>query len=195
MKLPELDNPQRYEGLYIFDFQGQIGVGYTAREIEILLESEKYRDGKVYKIHRACPDGRLEIKGISNQVFQAESGMFFYGCDQQQVRKDYQDLLELAQAGQFPCRAKLHLSRVESQQETKYVVALIYPAEYEEDVSAWLLRIGYSGGESVSGGSSQVADYYAHYEKINSFQLWGVLDGTTRDADQVLADVGRAVVR
>jgi len=195
MKLPELDNPQRYEGLYIFDFQGQIGVGYTAREIEILLESEKYRDGKVYKIHRACPDGRLEIKGISNQVFQAESGMFFYGRDQQQVRKDYQDLLKLAQAGQFPCRAKLHLSRVESQQETKYVVALIYPAEYEEDVSAWLLRIGYSGGESVSGGSSQVADYYAHYEKINSFQLWGVLDGTTRDADQVLADVGRAVVR
>ena len=195
MKLPELDNPQRYEGLYIFDFQGQIGVGYTAREIEILLESEKYRDGKVYKIHRACPDGHLEIKGISNQVFQAESGMFFYGRDQQQVRKDYQDLLELAQAGQFPCRAKLHLSRVESQQETKYVVALIYPAEYEEDVSAWLLRIGYSGGESVSGGSSQVADYYAHYEKINSFQLWGVLDGTTRDADQVLADVGRAVVR
>ena len=195
MKLPELDNPQRYEGLYIFDFQGQIGVGYTAREIEILLESEKYRDGKVYKIHRACPDGRLEIKGISNQVFQAESGMFFYGRDQQQVRKDYQDLLELAQAGQFPCRAKLHLSRVESQQETKYVVALIYPAEYEEDVSAWLLRTGYSCGESVSGGSSQVADYYAHYEKINSFQLWGVLDGTTRDADQVLADVGRAVVR
>ena len=27
MKLPELDKPQRYEGLYIFDFEGQIGVG------------------------------------------------------------------------------------------------------------------------------------------------------------------------
>jgi len=195
MKLPELDNPQRYEGLYIFDFEGQIGVGYTAREIEILLESEKYRDGKVYKIHRAYPDGRLEIKGISNQVFQAESGMFFHSRDQQQAQRDYQQLLGLAQAGEFPCRAKMHLSRVQSQQETKYVVALIYPAEYEQDVSAWLLRTGYSGGESASGGTSEVADYYAHYERMDSFQLWGVLDGTTRDAAQVLADVGRAVVR
>jgi len=195
MKLPELDNPQRYEGLYVFDFEGQVGVGYTAREIEILLESEKYRDGKVYKIHRAYPNGRLEIKGISNKVFQVESGMFFHGRDEQHTRKDYQELLELTQAGQFPCRAKLHLAQSKSPETTRHVVALIYPAEYEEEVSAWLTEKEYKGGELASGGASEVAEYYGHYHKIDSFQLWGVLDGTARDANDILANVGRVVVR
>ncbi|NIA07045.1 MAG: hypothetical protein GWP14_05330 [Actinobacteria bacterium] len=195
MKLPELDNPQRYEGLYVFDFEGQVGVGYTAREIEILLESEKYRDGKVYKIHRAYPNGRLEIKGLSNKVFQVESGMFFHGRDQQQTRKDYQQLLELAQAGEFPCRAKLHLAQNKSPEGTRYVVALIYPAEYDEEVAAWLAEKEYQGGEQASGGASEVAEYYRDYSKIDSFQLWGVLDGTARDANDILANVGRAVVR
>lgn len=195
MKLPELNNPQRYEGLYVFDFEGQVGVGYTAREIEILLESQKYRDGKVYKIHRAYPDGRLEIKGVSNKVFQTESGMFFHCRDQQQARKDYHQLLELAQTREFPCRAKLHLAQAESPKEKKHVVALIYPAEYDEEVAAWLLRVGYSGGELASGGASEVQSYYDHYSKIDGFQLWGMLDGTARDATEVLASVGRAVVR
>jgi len=195
MKLPELTNPQRYEGLYIFDFEGQVGVGYTAREIEILLESEKYRDSKVYKIHRAYPDGRLEIKGVSNRVFQMESGIFFHGRDQQQARKDYQELLELAEAGEFPCRAKLHLAQGKSPEAKKYVVALIYPAEYDDEVAVWLMQKKYKGGELASGGTSEVESYYGHYNKIDGFQLWGVLDGTARDAAEVLASVGRAVVR
>ena len=195
MKLPELNNPQGYEGLYIFDFEGQIGVGYTAREIEILLESEKYRHGKVYKIHRAYPDGRLEIKGVSNNVFQMESGMFFHGRNQQQAQKDYQQLLELAQGCEFPCRAKLHLAQAQSQETVKYVVALIYPAEYDEEVAAWLIQQKYKGGELVSGGTSEVQAYYRDYSKIDSLQLWGALDGTARDGADVLANVGRAVVR
>ena len=44
-----------------------------------LLESEHYRDGKVYKIHKATPDGRIELKGLPNETFQLEAGMFFHG--------------------------------------------------------------------------------------------------------------------
>lgn len=195
MKLPELSNPERYKGLYVFDFEGQIGVGYTGREIEILLESEKYRDGKVYKIHRAWPDGRLEIKGVSNKVFQMESGMFFHCTDQQRAGRDYQELLKLAESGEFPCRAKLHLGQAKSPEGVKCVVALIYPAEYEDEVAKWLIETGYQGGELASGGISEVESYYSRYSKIDGFQLWGVLDGTARGAAEVLADVGKAVVR
>ena len=195
MKLPELSDPKRYEGLYIFDFQGQVGVGYTGREIEILLESEKYRQGKVYKIQRALPDGRLEIKGLSNKIFQVESGMFFHSQDQEQARKDYQELVELGQGKKNPCRAKLHFSQNQSQERDKYVVALIYPAEYDEQVSQWLIEVGYQGGALVSGGTSEVANYYRDYSKIQSQQLWGVLDETARDGAEVLANVGKAVVR
>ena len=195
MKLPELTDPKRYEGLYIFDFEGQVGVGYTAREIEILLESEKYRQSKVYKIQRAWPDGRLEIKGLSNKVFQVESGIFFHCRDEQRARKDYRELVELSKGEDFPCRAKIHLSRSESQGRDRYVVALIYPAEYEEEVAQWLTGAKYQGGELASGGISQVEEYYRRYSKIQSQQLWGVLDRTARDAAEVLADVGKAVVR
>ena len=171
MKLPELTDPKRYEGLYIFDFEGQVGVGYTAREIEILLESEKYRNSKVYKIHRAWPDGRLEIKGVSNKVFQMESGIFFHGHDRGQARKDYQQLLELAQAGEFPCRAKLHLAQAKSPERTKYVVALIYPAEYDDEIAVWLRQANYQGGQLASGGMSEVESYYGHYSRIDSFSI------------------------
>ena len=50
MKLPELEKPEKYVGLYIFDFGDHVGVGFTAGEVAELLESEKYRDGKVYRI-------------------------------------------------------------------------------------------------------------------------------------------------
>ena len=195
MKLPELSDPKRYEGLYVFDFEGQVGVGYAGREIEILLESEKYRQAKVYKIQRAWPDGRLEMKGVSNKVFQVESGMFFHCRDERRARKDYRELVELGEGRDFPCRAKIHLSGRQSQGRDKYVVALIYPAEYEEEVGQWLREAGYQGGELASGGISEVEDYYHHYSKMASQQLWGVLDKTAREPAEVLAEVGKAVVR
>jgi hypothetical protein len=89
----------------------------------------------------------------------------------------------------------LHLAQTKSQQGTEYVTALIYPAEYDEEVASWLTKNNYKGGELATGGASEVNTYYRHYSKIDSFQLWGVLDGTARDAADVLANVGRAVVR
>ena len=73
MKLPELQNPEKYAGLYVFDFGGdQVAVGYTADEVAVLLESEKYQEGKVYRIHRALPDGTFELAGVSRRRFEAE---------------------------------------------------------------------------------------------------------------------------
>jgi len=46
MKLPELEKPEKYVGLYIFDFGDHAGVGFTTQEVAELLESEKYQDGK-----------------------------------------------------------------------------------------------------------------------------------------------------
>lgn len=196
MKLPKLQDPQRYQGLYIFDFQDQIGIGYTAREIEILLESEKYRWAKIYKVHHAYPDGRLEIKGIPASRFQAESGIFFHCRDEFLARRDYRQLAELAENHEFPCRAKLHLSTVPAADQTdQYVIALIYPAEYEDEVAAWLQEANYQGGQSATGGISQINDYYRHYQKLENRQLWGALDGTARTPAEIFADLGKAVVR
>ena len=124
MKLPELEKPEKYVGLYIFDFGDHNGVGFTAEEVAELLESEKYRDGKVYKIHKAYPDGRLEIKGVLGETFQLEAGMFFYSGDMETARRDFKGLVNLAVKSTPPCRAKVHLAKYA---DDKLVVALIIP--------------------------------------------------------------------
>ena len=70
MNLPKIDTPERYVGLYVIDFRGQCGVGYTAEEVAELLESEKYTDVKVYKIHQARTDGTMELAGVPRDQWQ-----------------------------------------------------------------------------------------------------------------------------
>ena len=48
MKLPRVENTPKYQGLYVYDFGDWTAVGYTAGEIAILVESERYRGGKAY---------------------------------------------------------------------------------------------------------------------------------------------------
>ena len=81
MKLPKLQKPDSYVGLYVVDFGDNTGVGFTAQEVAELFESERYKDCKAYKIHRAYPDGRLELKGVRRDIFQLEAGMFFFSAD------------------------------------------------------------------------------------------------------------------
>jgi len=195
MKLPKLDEPTRYAGLYVFDFGDQVAVGYTADEIAILLEHEAYREGKAYKIHRAWPDGTLELKGVPAVRFQLEEGLFFYRIDPAAARRDFEQLKTLAADEPPPCRAKLHLARIEGA-SPPHCLALIYPAEYSDEIGQWLCRIGFEGGDRVEGGISHVTDYYqSNVSRIEQHQLWGTLDRTSRSAEEVLASVHKAVQR
>ena len=137
MKLPKLQKTEKYVGLYVFDFGDHTGVGFTAEEVAELLESERYKDGKVYKIHRAYPDGRLELKGVPSEQFQLEAGMFFYSNDFETAERDFKELVNLAVRSAPPGRAKVHLAKYD---DSKFAVALIYPAEYDDEFSSWLLE-------------------------------------------------------
>ena len=137
MKLPELKDSRKYVGLYIFDFGENCSVGFTAEEVAELLESEKYKDGKVYKIYNAYPDGRLELKGIPSEIFQLEAGIFFCSEKIETTQDDFKSLVNLAVRISPPCRAKVHLAKYT---DGKFAVALIYPAEYDSEISSWLLK-------------------------------------------------------
>jgi hypothetical protein len=164
MKLEKLNNPEKYTGLYVVDFGDHSSTGFTGREVEILLESEKHSGIKVYKIHNAYPDGTLELRGISRELFELESGMFFYSRSREAAKDDYKRLLDLAaDTDQFPVRAKLQLSHL---CEDVYTVALIYPADADDDISRWLLDKGYQTRGAVKGGISAVTDYYAASPEI-----------------------------
>ena len=171
MKLPKLEKPEKYVGLYIFDFGDHVGVGFTAEEVAELLESEKYKNGKVYKIHKAYPDGKLELKGVPAQTFRLEAGMFFYSGDLETARWDFKQFVNLAVKTSPPCRAKVHLAKYS---DDKFVVALIYPAEYDGEISSWLLEGEYKTAGAAEGGVGAVQRYYDYKPEIlDRHQLFG----------------------
>ena len=193
MKLPKLQNSEKYIGLYIFDFGDHAGVGFTAEEVAELLESEKYKDSKVYKIHRAYPDGTLELKGVPAQIFQLEAGMFFYSNALESSRGDFKKLVGLSAAASPPCRAKAHLSKYG---DDKYAVAIIYPAEYDDEFSSWLLDGQYKTSGAVEGGIEAVQRYYDNKPEIlDKHQMFTESELRSRTGHELLAGLKLAVQR
>jgi hypothetical protein len=193
MKVPELEKPERYVGLYIFDFGDHAGVGFTAEEVAELLESEKYKDGKVYKIHKAYPDGRLELQGVQSETFQLEAGMLFYSNELQTARRDFKELVNLAVKSSPPCRAKVHLAKYA---DDKLVVALIYPAEYDDEFSSWLLDGQYRTGGAAEGGVGAVQLYYDRKPEIlDKHQLFGQSEVISRTGSELRSSLKMAVQR
>ena len=188
MKLPKTDNAGKYVGLYVIDFQEQCGIGYTAEEVATLLESERFAEVKVYKIHCARPDGTMELVGVPRDKFFLESGMFFHCRDENSGRRDFQVLRELSEKQLPPCRAKLHLAR----SDNLLLIALIYPAEYEQEIGRWIGDGGFRGSGPVDAGVSQVQRYYqAEYHILEKHQLWPMKSIQARDREELLACVGQ----
>jgi hypothetical protein len=179
--------------LYVFDFGENTGVGFTAKEVAELLESEKYKNGKVYKIHKAYPDGRLELKGIGSETFHLEAGMFFYSNNLETAERDFEGLVGLAVRTAPPCRAKVHLAKYSND---KFVTALIYPAEYDDEISSWLLDGRYKTAGAAGGGIEAVQRYYAHKPQIlDRHQLFGQSTFESRSGEELLAGLNVAVQR
>jgi len=193
MKLPRLEKPDRYQGLYVFDFGDHTGVGFTAEEAAELLESERYKEGKVYKIQRAFPDGRMELRAVPAGMFQLEAGLFFHAQDETTARDDFQRLATLAVRSTPPCRAKVQLARYA---DNRFVVALIYPAERDTEVSSWLLEGEYRTAGPAEGGVGAVEHYYRDQPEIlETQQLFGTSETVNRTGQELLEAVPLAVQR
>jgi hypothetical protein len=193
MELPELQNSQKYVGLYVFDFGDHCGVGFTAEEVAELFESEKYKDCKAYKIHRAYPDGKLELKGMRAEIFQLEAGMFFHSSDLKTAKRDFKGLVNLAVKTAPPCRAKVHLAKYN---DNKFMAALIYPAEYDDQISTWLLDGGYKADGVAEAGIGAVQKYYdAELQILDRHQLFGKSEYQSRSGEELLAGIKLAVQR
>ncbi|MFZ0034185.1 MAG: hypothetical protein WAK60_04240 [Sedimentisphaerales bacterium] len=193
MKLPELQESQKYVGLYVFDFGDHCGVGFTAEEVAELFESEKYKSCKAYKIHKAYPDGKLELKAVRAEIFQLEAGMFFYSSDLKTAKLDFKGLVNLAVKTAPPCRAKVHLAKYN---DNKLVTALIYTAEYDDEISAWLLDGGYKTDGAAEAGTEAVQRYYDAKPQISDrHQLFGKSENRNRTGEELLAGVKLAIQR
>lgn len=193
MEIPKLQKPEKYVGLYVFDFGDHTAVGFTAQEVAELLESERYSQGKVYKIHRAWPDGRLELKGVISQTFQLEAGMFFYSNEQEAANRDFKELVNLAVRAAPPSRAKVHLAQYG---EDEFVTAIIYPAEYDDEFGTWLLDGQYKTDGPAEGGIEAVRRYYdLQPEIMERHQLFGTSETISRTGEELYSCLRLAVQR
>jgi len=166
-------------GDFVVDFGGETVVGLSARQVAALLDSEKFSHIKIFRIHRATPDGRMELVGVSRERFQLEDGFVFFRATEAAARGDFERLEALAAATPPPCRARLHLVRLPDV-DRPCVTALLYPAEYSEEFSAWLMGIGFDGGDRVEGGIGVATRYLQREDAllVDRAQWWGTLDGT-----------------
>jgi len=193
MKLPEIKNTKKYVGLYIIDFGDHCGVGFTAREVAELLQSEKFKDIKVYKIYNALPDGKMELKGVRNETFELEIGMFFYSGDLDTAKGDFDRLITLAVQNAPPSRAKVHLAKYD---DSRYVTAVIYPAEYNDEISSWLTDGEYRTAGTAEGGLDALQRYYdSKLEILEHHQLFGESTFADRSGEELLKNIKIAVQR
>jgi hypothetical protein len=92
-----------------------------------------------------------------------------------------------------PCRAKVHLAKYS---DDKFAVALVYPAEYDNEISDWLLERGYKTAGEAEGGTVAVSRYYdAKPEILERHQLWGRSAIESRTGEELLAATKIAVQR
>ncbi|MBN1817950.1 MAG: hypothetical protein JW828_11360 [Sedimentisphaerales bacterium] len=193
MKLPEVKEADKYTGLYVVDFGDHCGVGFTAGEVAELLESEQFAEVMVYKIYNARPDGGMELKGVRREEFHLEKGLFFYAAEEQTAREDWERLLVWAGKTPVPSRAKVHLARFP---DGHYVTALIYPAEFDEEFSQWLLEGKYRTKGPVEGGLGAVERYYAqNIEVLSREQLFPVTSYEMFTGKELMDATRRVFVR
>ncbi len=153
MNLPTLNHPELYQGLYVFDFGGQVAVGYTAEEIEVLLGSLEFKDGRAYKIHHATAAGELSLRGLSRLDVNVREGMVFYRASADAARVDFEALKKSATVSAPPAVLHWRLGS-DSQAEYPEYTGLSYSVEASDQVGRWLEAIGFAGGDQVEAGHS-----------------------------------------
>ena len=195
MNIPRVNQPERYAGLFIYDFGDHVSVGYTAEEIDVLTRSELHKSGSAYQIYRVTDGGAMELRGIESVRVGAQEAMLFQFRDLGDAAAAFDDLLRLAHSDPLP--TPVHAERATADSMTPpHVIALIYSVYGADGVGRWLQRVGFGAGEEVSVGSDRLQDYrQAVATPDESVELSTRLDLRSRGPAEVLATVQRPVQR
>ena len=151
MKLPVIPDPNRFVGLYVYDFGKQVSVGYTAAEVRLLQSSPDHRDGTAYEIYRVTESGGLELRGASGERLLAREAIAFLRDDLAKARGDYNRLRERADHRPIAAPVELLLTRA-TPLDRPYATALLYPVAFSPTVAAWLGESDHDLANTVLGG-------------------------------------------
>ena len=193
-KLPVLSDPEKYAGLYIFDFGNRVSVGYTAEEIEFLLAESKYAGGGVYKISRAFPDGKLEIRGVKPLAWNVTTGIVFWFEDHEETVKAFEQLKTQAITAGTPGEFSLSIIRSPGP-EYPFAIIMRYFQELDEAIAAWLLKIEFQAGAFVEAGPRVITRVLTNSTELVCERLGADTFRKSRTRDQVLSSVDLDIQR
>lgn len=158
VRLPRLDHPEDYAGLFLYDFGDHVSVGYTAEEIHILRTAPEHAGGTAYYIYRVDDAGRFELKGMADEPLRHKEGLIFAYQERSRARADYDRLRAAAEARPVAFAAELCLAELHSEKPS-VALGLVYAAHASQRVSAWVSQSGFGGGDSVSGGARALVEF------------------------------------
>lgn len=195
MKIPAIPEPERYVGLYVYDFGTHVAVGYTAAELGVLRDSASHRHGTAYQIYRVSEGGALELRGVLDDRLVSREAMCFLRADANAARRDYESLCVVAAACPLPCVVEMQLATL-PQFDPPHVTALSYAACATDALSAWLTRHGGGLGDQVVAGVDVHATLSAsESERILSCRLPALLDYQDRQPQDVLRSIHQPLQR
>jgi hypothetical protein len=195
MKLPPLHEPNRYVGLYVYDFGDHASVGYTAEEIEILLTSDAHRGGKAYRIYRIDDRGQVELQGVSAGQLCGEDILVFACRDKNRAADEFSALSKLAGRQPPPCSARLELVDLPDL-DPPHAVCLRFPRYAAEQISRWLTNAKFGGGDVVLGGQETLTAYReAGPAPIAAYVVQGDKSHQPRTRDEVFAAIHETLQR
>lgn len=195
LELPPIHNPERYGGLYVYDFGTHVSVGYTAEELRVLRASEAHGGGTAYEIYRVDENGAMELRGVLDERLSRHESICLLRHDGADARGDYDAIFQASEADPVICAVELQLAKLYAF-DPPHVTALSFEAAASAAVSGWLLRHAGDAGDEVVGGSEGHTQLTtSDGVRIASRQLQIKPGFRDRAAEVVLAEVDRAVQR
>ncbi len=195
MKLPFVPDPQKYAGLFAFDFGEWVSIGYTAEEIRILLAAPEYASGQAYRIHRVDENGRFELAGVRERDLAGEDMMIFARTDADRAADDFRDLRKMAAANPPPATIRVELVDLPDL-DPPHAVCLLYPRYASAAISGWLMDGGFVGGDIALGGQEVLALHHrAGATPVASVNIAGASGYDSRTREEVLQSIREMVQR
>lgn len=150
------DAPAARRGRYIVDFGNETVAGFTSRQVSEMLESERFRHIQVYKVLRTDDRGRREIVGVPRSRFGARESLLFMRRHRETAESDFVALREAAARRPPPCTLQWSWSLLVGGESHRppYMLELSFPADSADEIGAWLVNIGFRGGDDVMSGNA-----------------------------------------
>jgi len=195
MRLPAIQEPERYVGLYVYDFGTHVAIGYTAAEVGHLRSSELHRQGMAYQIYRVDEAGVLELRGVLDARLAGMEAVCFLRANPSMARRDFDTITATAAECPLPCAAELHVASLDAF-HPPHVTAITYGASATDAISGWLIKHGGRLGDQVVAGLDVFMEFAGSTgERIESCHLPALLDYSDRPAQEVLQAVHQPIQR